>query len=108
MKYFIICLSFLCVFACKSTINDEGSIQPEREQKSSLRLFGPDGKKILSGSGTIQKKWEVLRLYHATEGDQSTISDSNIGLVNSTTQKDLLNNLPGDLKNANMKQVLLA
>jgi hypothetical protein len=102
MKYLLISLSLLCVFACKSPNNEKEEVEPILVNESSLRLFGPDGKKILSGTGTIQKKWEILRFYTALDGDQSTVTETNIGLINSATQKDLLSNLPSELKNANV------
>lgn len=98
MKYLILFL-FICSCAPKHEME---SINPQEinQSKSALRLFGPDGKKILSGYGISPKKWQILRFYTALDGDKSTVSETSIGIVNAVTQKDLLSAMPISIKNA--------
>jgi hypothetical protein len=98
MKYLIIIL-FISSCAPKHEIDTINPIEIN-QSKNALRLFGPDGKKILSGNGISPKKWQILRFYTALNGDQSTISEVNVGLMDASTQKNLLSAMPNNIKNA--------
>ena len=87
-------------WSCNSPEEITAPTLPQINSSSSLKVFGPDGKTILSGNGTIPKKWQVLRFYTALNGDQSTVKEENVGWMNNSTQKDLLSSLPDYFKNA--------